>query len=60
LYDLPGGALPRHRPDGGTEVAHATPVADRAVDVARNSARESKVEKDRPVVGGDGGWERET
>ena len=59
LHDLPGGALPRDGPQGAADVAHVAPVADAAVDVADDAAREREVEEQRPVVGRDGGGQRQ-
>ena len=55
LDDLAGGALPDDGPQRTADVVHVTPVADAAMDVAGDAAREREVEEQRPVVGRDGG-----
>ena len=59
LHDLPGGALPDDGAQAAADVVHLAPVADAAMDVAGDAAREREVEEHRPVVGGDGGRQRQ-
>jgi hypothetical protein len=59
LHDLAGGAFPEHGPHGATHIAHLATVTDTAVDVAGDAARQREVEEQGPVVGRDGGAQRE-
>ena len=60
LDDLSGSALPDDGPQGAADVVHVAPVADAAMDVPGDAAREREVEEQPPVVGRDGGGQGQT
>ena len=59
LHDLPGAALPDDGAQAAADVLHVASVADTAMDVADDAAGEREVEEHRPVVGRDGGGQRQ-
>ena len=59
LHELSAEALPDDGPQAAADVLHVAPVADAAMDVAGDAAGKRDVEEHRPVVGRDGGAERQ-
>ena len=59
LHDLAGGALAHDCPHATADVMNLAAVTDAAMDVAGDTGREHEVEEYRPVIGGEGGRQRE-